>query len=143
MNTALPELYDMDMPIRAFVTKRVIGIPADRTVQEAAQRMVDFNISSIAVTEEEKIVGLLTDRDIKERVVAEGRGPDATVKEVMTGELITTDIGTKVRDVLALLAEQNVKHVLVAEEGEIVGIMTFRDLIDMERHSLETHISRE
>ena len=96
MNTALPELYDMDMPIRAFVTKRVIGIPADRTVQEAAQRMVDFNISSRAVTEEEKIVGLLTDRDIKERVVAEGRGPDATVKEVMTGELITTDIGTKV-----------------------------------------------
>jgi CBS domain-containing protein len=61
----------------------------------------------------------------------------------MTGELVTTDIGTPVKDVLRTMADKNIKHVLVTEKDDIVGIMTFRDLIDIERHGLETYISRE
>ena len=143
MKEGMPEFYEMDVPARAFVTKRIIGVGADSSVQEAARRMVEFNISSIAVIEDDEIVGIFTDSDIKARVVARGLGPDTPVKEVMTGELVTTDIGTPVKDVLRTMADKNIKHVLVTEKEEIVGIMTFRDLIDIERHGLETYISRE
>jgi signal-transduction protein with cAMP-binding, CBS, and nucleotidyltransferase domain len=133
----------MQVPIRAFVTKRLVGVRADTTVEEAARRMAEFNISSIVVMDEEDIVGLLTDTDLKARVVAKGRGPETPVREVMTRELISADIGTPVREVLALMADKNIKHVLITEEEEFVGMVTFRDLIDIELHTLETYISRE
>ncbi|MFP4028329.1 MAG: CBS domain-containing protein [Candidatus Brocadiia bacterium] len=135
--------YDMNVPVRAFVTKRLIGVECESSVQDAAQRMVEFNISSIAVIENGDIVGLFTDGDIKERVVAKGKGAQTSVCDVMTRDLVTSDIGTPVKDVLRIMAEKNIKHVLVTDNEEIVGIMTFRDLIDIQRHSLETFISRE
>lgn len=143
MDDGVPQFYDMQVPIRAFVTKRLVGVEADKSVEKAAKRMTQFNISSIVVMEDDSIVGLLTDTDIKSRVVAEGRGPDTAVKEAMTRELVSTDIGTPVREVLSLMADKNIKHVLISEEGEFVGMVTFRDLIDIELHTLETYISRE
>jgi signal-transduction protein with cAMP-binding, CBS, and nucleotidyltransferase domain len=139
----VPQFYDMQVPIRAFVTKRLVGVHADRTVEEAAARMVEFSISSIVVLEDDHIEGLLTDADLKSRVIARGRGPDTPIREVMTRELVSADIGTPVREVLGLMADKNIKHVLIKEEGEFVGMVTFRDLIDIELHTLETYISRE
>ncbi|MFW6457243.1 MAG: CBS domain-containing protein [Planctomycetota bacterium] len=143
MDDGVPQFYDMQVPIRAFVTKRLVGVEADESVEKAAKRMTQFNISSIVVMEDDRIVGLLTDTDIKSRIVAEGRGPDTAVKEAMTRELVSTDIGTPVREVLSLMADKNIKHVLISEEGDFVGMVTFRDLIDIELHTLETYISRE
>jgi signal-transduction protein with cAMP-binding, CBS, and nucleotidyltransferase domain len=139
----LPKFYDMNVPIRAFVTKRVIGVDSTCSVQEAAKRMVEFNISSITIVENDRVIGFITDNDLKKRVVARGLPPDTSVREIMTSKLITVDISTTVKEALRIMAEQNIKHILVEEEDRIVGIMTFRDLIDMERHTLETYISRE
>lgn len=143
MPEGVPQFYDMQVPIRAFVTKRLVGVHADKTVEEAASRMVEFNISSIVVLEDDTIAGLLTDTDLKSRVVARGKAPGTLVRDVMTRELVSADIGTPVREVLGLMADKNIKHVLIKEEGEYVGMVTFRDLIDIELHSLETYISRE
>ncbi|MFW6457758.1 MAG: CBS domain-containing protein, partial [Planctomycetota bacterium] len=72
MNNGVPEFYDMQVPIRAFVTKRLVGVESDESVKKAAQRMTQFNISFIVVMKDEDIVGLLTDTDLKSRVVAKG-----------------------------------------------------------------------
>ena len=143
MSHGIPEFYDAKVPLRAFVTKRLIGVEVDSTVQEAARRMADFNISSVTVVKNGKIVGLLTDTDLKTRVVAKGKPPDTPVSEVMTTGLISLDIGTPVQEALVLMSKKDIKHVLVKEHGEYVGMVTFRDFIDMELHSLETYISRE
>ncbi|MFO7991546.1 MAG: CBS domain-containing protein [Thermoplasmata archaeon] len=143
MNHDLPNLYELDLPIRKFVTKRLIGIDSNSTVKEAAQKMVEFNISSLAVIEDEEVIGYFTDGDIKRKVVAKGRTPDMPVTEIMNEELITADITAKIRDVLELMSKQNIKHILVEERGKIIGIMTLGDLLDLQRHSMETHISRE
>ncbi|MFP4051417.1 MAG: CBS domain-containing protein [Thermoplasmata archaeon] len=143
MEKAVPKFYDMEHPIRTFVTKRVIGIKPETTVQEAAKRMVEFNISSLTVVDDDEIIGFFTDGDIKKRVVAEGLTPDIPVKKIMTTDLITADIDMDVKDVLKLMADKNIKHMLVKEKGEIVGILTFGDLIDIQKQKLETYISRE
>jgi len=143
MSQGLPDFYNAQVPIRAFVTKRLIGVDADSTVQEAAQRMVEFNISSLTVVENEKLVGILTDTDLKTRVVAEGRPPDTPVRDVMTKELVSLDIGIPVHEALVTMAQKDIKHVVVKENDDFVGMITFRDLIEMELHSLETYISRE
>ncbi len=143
MNHNLPNIYELDLPIRQFVTKRLIGIDSSSTVREAAQKMVEFNISSLAVVEGDEVIGYFTDGDIKRKVVAKGRKPDMKVTEIMNEDLITSDINAKIREVLELMSKQNIKHILVKERGEIIGIMTLGDLLDIQRHSMETHISRE
>ncbi|MFP4175988.1 MAG: CBS domain-containing protein [Candidatus Brocadiia bacterium] len=143
MNEGVPEFYDMQVPIRAFITRRLVGVQSDLTVQQAARRMTEFNISSIVVMEDDNIVGLLTDTDLKTRVIAEGKGPETPIRDVMTHELVAADVDTAVSEVLSIMADKNIKHVLITENGEYVGMVTFRDLIDIELHTLETYISRE
>jgi len=143
MKNEIPNIYNFEAPIRAFVTKRLIAVDTDSTVQEAARKMVEFNISSMVVTKNNKVTGFFTDFDIKKKIVSEGRRLDTPVSEIMTKELVTADIGTTVKEVLRILSKKNIKHILVTEKDEIIGIMTFRDLIDIDRHSLETYIARD
>ncbi|MFW5946464.1 MAG: CBS domain-containing protein [Candidatus Natronoplasma sp.] len=143
MNKAAPNFYDVDMPIRSFITKRLIGVRSKSSVQEAAKKMVEFNTGSLVVIEDEDIVGFITDGDIKKKVVAEGLKTDMPVKEIMVKELITADISSTIKDVLEIMAEKNIQHILIDEDDDIVGIVTFRDLIDIKRQKLETYISRE
>ena len=105
--------------------------------------MGEFKISSLVVLKDDKIIGFFTDGDIRKKVVAEGLGPNTLVKEVMTKELIKAKISISIKDAFDIMSKNNVKHILVSDMNEIVGILTFRDLIDIERHKLETHISRE
>ena len=105
--------------------------------------MNDFNISSLVVMEEGDIVGFFTEGDIRTKVVAQGIKPDIPVKDIMSRDLITVDLGTSVEDAAMKMADHGIKHLLVTEEGEISGILSFRDLIDIERQNIETHISRE
>jgi len=143
MSEAAPKFYDIDMPIRSFVTKRLIGVKSDSSVQEAAKKMVEFGTGSVVVIENDDVVGFLTDGDIKKKVVAKGLKPEMSVKEIMVTDLITAEISSDIKDVLKLMAKKNIQHVLIEENEEIVGIVTFRDLIDIERQKVETYISRE
>lgn len=137
------EYYDTDEPISRYVTKTLIGIDENESVQKAAQRMVEFDISSLVVLDGSEIVGFFTDGDIKKKVAAQGLEPDISVKEVMTTDLNTIDIGASVKDVAKLMTEKRIKYVLVEDKEEIIGIVSFGDLIGMERRKLETYISRE
>ena len=138
-----PEYYDMEAPIRRFVTKSLIGIDQNESIQKAAERMVTFDISSLIILDDSEIVGVFSERDIKERVAAKGLDTSIPVKEVMTRDRPTVDIDMEVKEVTKTMTKQRTKYVLVREEGEIVGILSFGDLIGMERRKLETYISRE
>jgi signal-transduction protein with cAMP-binding, CBS, and nucleotidyltransferase domain len=133
----------LDVPVRRYVTKKLIGVEKDTSIQNSVARMVDFDISSLTVTEGENVVGFLTDSDIKRRVVAGGVSPSELIESVMTRDLITADINSTVKDVLAVMSEHSIKHVLITEESGIVGILTLRDIEDVGRQKLETYIARE
>lgn len=133
----------LDVPVRRYVTKKLIGVEKETSIQKSVARMVDFDISSLTVTEGENVVGFLTDSDIKRRVVAGGVSPSEPIESVMTRDLITADINSTVKDVLAVMSEHSIKHVLISEEGGIVGILTLRDIEDVGRQKLETYIARE
>ncbi len=139
----LPKFQEVEKPIRSFVSKRVIGVKSDTSVQKAAKRMVEFNVSSLTVIEDDEIIGIVTNDDLKKRVIAEGLSSQVPVKDIMTTDLITADIEVTVGEALEIMAKKNIKHLPVKEDGEIAGILTFRDLIDIQKQKVETHISRE
>jgi len=143
MNKTFGTFKELDTPVREFVTKRLIGVSRDTSVKEAASKMVEFNISLIVIVDNNDVVGLLTDADLKEKVVAKGLPLDTPVEKIMTQNIIKASINTSVGKVMEIMSKKKIKHVLISERNRIIGVIAFRDLIDMERHKLETFISRE
>lgn len=143
MGKRFPSIIDKDQPIRAFITKKLIGTDISSTVQDAARKMTEFNISSIVILDDGKVVGFFTESDLKRKIVAVGKTPDTSVEEIMIKDLITIDISSTVSDAMKKMMDNDIKHLLVKEKGEIIGIMSFTDFLTMERQKLETFIARE
>ncbi|HZX10018.1 MAG TPA: CBS domain-containing protein, partial [Acidobacteriota bacterium] len=138
MNLHYPAVYDLKRPIREIVTKRLIGVSQNASFREGVSKMVEFNISSLVVTNHDRVVGFMTDTDVK-RAVAQGLTPDVKMEQIMTTDLITVDISSSVREVLETMSKNKIKHLLVTEKGKVVGIVTLRDLEHMVRQKLETY----
>lgn len=143
MNNNFDNEKKENMPIRTFVNKRLIGVYEDSTVQESAQKMVEFGISSLVVIDKGEVIGFFTDGDLKKKIVAEGRSPQTEVNKIMKTELVTIDIDKEFKDALKLMIDKHIKHILVEENGKIVGVLTFTDFLDIQRLKVETFISRE
>ena len=143
MDKNFPSIIDKDQPIRAFITKKLIGADISCSVQDAAKKMTEFNISSIVILDDNKVVGFFTESDIKRKIVAEGKTPQTPVKDIMVSDLITIDISATIRDAMKKMMDNGIKHLLVEEKGEIIGILSFTDFLTLERQKLETFIARE
>ncbi len=142
MNLHYPVIYDLKRPVREIATKKLIGVNQKATFREGVSKMVEFNISSLVITNNGRVVGFITDTDVK-RAVSQGLSPDIEVSQIMTTELITVNISTTVREAVGTMSKNKIKHLLVKEKGKVVGIVTVRDLEHMVRQTLETYISRE
>jgi CBS domain-containing protein len=134
---------DGDAPIKVYMTRKLIGVSPDDSVKRACEVMVEFDIGSLVVVEENRVVGFFTKSDIIRRVVIPGLSNGTPVREIMSGELITVDANTPVRDVLNLMAKKGIKHMLIKEDREIVGIFSLSDLLTASRRRLETAIAAE
>jgi CBS domain-containing protein len=112
------------------VAKEVITIAEDATIQEAAQVMVTKKISSIVVRDKRNIpIGIVTDKDLRAKVVAKGRSASEPVKNIMTISLIRVDAGESCFDAVLKMIKYNIHHMLVIEDGALKGIMTNHDIM--------------
>ena len=134
---------DKRAPIKVYMTRKLIGVSPEDTVKRACEVMVEFDIGSLVVVKEGKVVGFFTKSDVIRRVVIPGLPNSTPVREIMSGELITVDSNTPLQDVLDLMAKKGIKHMLVEENGRIVGIFTLSDLLTASRRRLETAIAAE
>jgi CBS domain-containing protein len=104
-----------------------VVVAADLQVGDAARRMRDAGTSAVIIAGHPP--GILTDSDLRGRVLAEGRGPHVTVAEVATRPVRVLDADATLFDALEFMLEQRVHHAALARDGEIVGILTDTDLL--------------
>ena len=121
------------MKISDIMTRNPTTVTPGTTVRDAAQLMQREDTGILPVVESEggkKLVGVVTDRDIAIRVVAEGRPADTRVSEVMTSSrLATLRADANVDDVMDTMADQQVRRVpIVDERGTLVGIVAQADI---------------
>jgi CBS domain-containing protein len=110
--------------------RRVYSIEADRTVLEGARFMMEHNIGALPVLRTGELVGIFSERDIMNRVVAVGRMPGTTkISEVMTPNPKTVGVNETVEECLFLMREFGFRHVLIAEGKELKGLVSLRDLL--------------
>ena len=117
------------MKVSEVMTREVRTVQPDQPVQEAANFMLSADAGSIPVTEGERLIGMITDRDIAVRGVAKGYGPDTLVRELMTDQLITARIDDNVQDVASRMSEAQVRRLPVIDQDErLCGIVSLGDL---------------
>ena len=113
-----------------IMTSPVVTIDGESTVRDAALLMTEWRIGSIVITERGKPVGIVTKRDILERVVALCKDVCVTkMREVMSAPLITVTKKTGILEAMRKMREVNVGRLLVMEDGNLVGIVSERDLL--------------
>ena len=104
-----------------------VFVEREATVGEAAQKMRDERVSSVLVRGDP--TGILTDRDLRRRVLAAGLGPKTPVVDVMSSPLITVDAGAPLVEVLMQFLGGRLHHLPVRSEDEIVGLVNHTDLL--------------
>jgi CBS domain-containing protein len=120
----------MTRTIRELMTDGPRTATPDDDVATAARRMRDEDAGALPVVEGERLVGMLTDRDVVVRVVAEGRDPASTrVGEVASRRLVTIDPQQDADEALRLMAQHQVRRLPVVEEdGKLVGVVAQADM---------------
>jgi CBS domain-containing protein len=111
-----------------LMTRSPITVAHDVPVREVARIMRDRHVSSLGITEGGRFAGIVTTRDLTNRVLAEGKSPDVAVAEVMTRDPIALPPSALGSDVLHLMLERRIGHLPVTEGGTLVGIVTQTDL---------------
>ena len=108
----------------------IVSIEPDRTVYDAIERLAERRIGALLVIENNKLVGLFSERDYARKVVLKGRSSkDTPVRDVMTLDLICVKPEASVDECMTLMTEERVRHLPVLDKGELVGIVSIGDAI--------------
>jgi CBS domain-containing protein len=120
----------MGQSIKDVMTSDPCTIDADKSVAYAAKMMRDEDVGLAPIVESDKLVGMLTDRDIAVRVVAEGKDPErVTVREVASKQVVTVDPQQDLDEALRIMAKHQVRRLPVLEEdGRLVGVVAQADV---------------
>src|SRR6476659_7153099 len=119
----------MAKSVRDAMTENRRGIAVSASVVEAARLMREEHIGSLPITDDEKLVGMITDRDITTRVVAEAADPKTTsVEDVYSRDLISVEPDQALDEALQLMARHQVRRLPVVENNRLVGIVAQDDI---------------
>lgn len=131
------------MKVSEVMTREVATVRADQSAQEAATFMLQGDAGSIPVTDGDRLIGMITDRDITVRGTAQGRGPDTPVRELMSDGLVCAREDDDIEEVAMRMSEAQVRRLPVIDESEnLVGIVSLGDL-SREAEGEEAHVALE
>ncbi len=117
------------MKVNEVMTRNVETVTPDQPVSEAAGFMLSADTGSIPVLDNDKLVGMITDRDIAVRGVANGRGPDTAVRDLMTSDIVSVRDSDDVAEAAARMSEAQVRRVPVIDDDDrLCGIVSLGDL---------------
>lgn len=106
-----------------------VGIGPDRSIREAAKIMASAGVGSLAVLDQDRLVGIVTDRDLVRRCLARGIEPGARVDSAMTTPVVTIQADTDVHDAFGLFRTHAVRRLAVMRGEQFVGMLAIDDLL--------------
>ena len=118
----------MDARVRDVMTPGPIGVDYYQSIGEAARTMRDWGVGAVLVVRNQSLYGLVTDRDLVVRAVAEARGADEPVGPLSSANLIGVDADADVHEAIRLMRQHAVRRLPVLEDGQVTGIVSVGDL---------------
>lgn len=129
---ARPESVDssgwMGTPVRALIQREPVTLPPQTTIHEAAQVMREAGVSSVLLVEQDRLNGVVTDRDLRNRVLALGLDAGRPLADIATPSPLTVSAGSAAFEALLLMTQHNIHHLPVMDGDRVVGLLTANDL---------------
>lgn len=125
-------LEDKEPPsiVRGIMTKTVITVDKDQSIHDAAKIMSEKQIGCIVVMDEGKPVGIATERDILQRLVAKSLdASEVKMRDITSKPLIIINGNMPIVNAIRVMQKNNIRHLPIIEKGKLVGIVTQRDLL--------------
>ena len=117
------------MKVSEVMTREVATVRPDQTAREAAGFMLNADAGSIPVTEGDRLIGMITDRDIAVRGVAKGNGPETPVRDLMTNDIVCARLDDDVEEVASKMSEAQIRRLPLIDSSErLCGIVSLGDL---------------
>jgi CBS domain-containing protein len=117
--------------IRKHVTREVVSLDAASPIRDAARLMADRKIGSIGVKEDGKLVGLVTERDLVFTVLARAGNVNGPIREAMRAGIPRVTADASEGECAALMRDNATRHLLVEDRGQVVGVVSMRDIIQL------------
>jgi len=118
--------------VRSLLVRAPVTADPRLSIRETAQQMVEHRVSAMLLTDASGFCGIVTDRDIRERVVAAGLPIDNPVAEVMTPSPISLDADAHAYEAAMMMMEKNIHHLPVMEDGHLIGMVSRSDFMRLE-----------
>lgn len=141
-----PEPHVMTQVVGSVMSTELLAVKPDDSVQEMARLMSERRVSSAFVMADSKLLGIVTDRDLRVRVVAEGLSPQTRVRDIMTPDPMCMDERASLFEVQLTMTQQGYHHLPIEHNGELKGMVTTSDLMLARQDDpvyLVQHISRQ
>jgi CBS domain-containing protein len=116
------------MELADLMKTNVLSVPPDTTLAEAAHRMVDHDTGAACVIEDDKLIGVISERDLL-RVLAQGFDPDLKVRDRMIANVLTASSSTGLPEAMAIMVDGHFRHLPVVDHGRVIGMISMRDLM--------------
>jgi CBS domain-containing protein len=107
----------------------LVSIDPDATLESAMRMMVERNIGVLPVSDGEKLVGIISERDFLRRVLYRGVSLQATVREIMTEKIVTVTSGDTIEHCMEMMTELRVRHLPVVDGGKLSGVLSIGDAV--------------
>ena len=128
---------------------QVWSVSPDTTVFDAIHMMADKNVGALLVVQNEKLIGIISERDYTRKVILQGKSSKQTpVKEILSSHVVEVSPAHTVEECLRLMTDHRVRHLPVIHEGKIVGVISIGDLVNWiisaqstTIHQLQTYIA--
>lgn len=116
------------MKVREVMTKNVETCSPDTPLQEVARRMTELDVGSIPITENGKLRGIITDRDIVTRGIAAQFSLDTSVDQILSSDMVTGTPDMDVQEAAKRMSDAQVRRLPIVENDEVVGIVALGDI---------------
>lgn len=116
--------------IQNKIEQKIFTISPESTVLEAISLMADKGIGALVVTDQDKVVGIFSERDYTRKIILmERTSKETTVSEIMTAKVLTVTKSNSVEDCLNLMTDRHLRHLPVVENDKLIGLISIGDLV--------------
>lgn len=123
--------------------KEIFSVGPDDSVYEALQVLAEKNVGALVVTEGEKLVGIVSERDYARKVILADRSSrDTLVSEIMTSEVETVTPGMSTQACMEMMTDKHIRHLPVIDDGELVGVISIGDVVKAVISELATMVDQ-
>jgi CBS domain-containing protein len=108
----------------------VFSVKPDITVYNALELMVDKSIGALLIVDQDKLIGIFTERDYARKLVVKGKASrDTLIREVMTENPITVTLDTSIEECMKIMSDKHIRHLPIAENGKLLGLISIGDVV--------------